>query len=52
MCSDCDGYGLKKHGITRSDCTRVGWQRTGGGGGGGWVGGRVGGWCYCGPCPG
>ena len=20
MCSDCEAYGLKKHGLTRSDC--------------------------------
>ena len=20
MCSDCETYGLKKHGLTRSDC--------------------------------
>ena len=20
VCSDCEGYGLKKHGLTRSDC--------------------------------
>ena len=23
MCSDCEAYGLKKHGITRSDCIFV-----------------------------
>ena len=23
MCSDCEAYGLKKHGLTRSDCM---WQ--------------------------
>ena len=21
MCSDCEAYGLKKHGLARSDCT-------------------------------
>ena len=24
MCSDCEAYGLKKHGLTRSECTLQG----------------------------
>ena len=23
MCSDCEAYGLKKHGLTRSDCAEM-----------------------------
>ena len=25
VCSDCEAYGLKKHGLTRSDCTSLEW---------------------------
>ena len=24
LCSDCEAYGLKKHGLTRSDCIYTG----------------------------
>ena len=28
MCSDCEAYGLKKYGLTRSDCLYfMGWVR-------------------------
>ena len=35
MCSDCEAYGLKKHGLTRSDCSSkmAGVFFLGGGGG-------------------
>ena len=29
MCSDCEGYGLKKHGLTRSDCISLEKQQAG-----------------------
>ena len=34
MCSDCEVYGLKKHGLTRSDCHFTPISRPGAWGGG------------------
>ena len=28
MCSDCEAYGLKRHGLTRSDCIYICNPRT------------------------